>query len=84
MGGVRDVPPDDLDAALKVLVDEEHRVVVVGTPDGLEGMTDEQINALLSRVRDLRAHYLAAGYVVTVSSDEYRERLDSPPGAGFP
>jgi hypothetical protein len=68
------VPPDELDAALKVLVDERHHVVVVGTPDGLEGMTDEQINALLARVRDLRARYQAAGYVVTVSTDEYRKR----------
>jgi len=30
MSGVRDVPRDELDAALKVLVDEEHRVVVGG------------------------------------------------------
>jgi hypothetical protein len=71
---VPDEPPDELDGVLKVLVDEEHRLVVVGTPDGLEGMTDEQVYALLARVRDLRARYHAAGYAVTVSTDEYRKR----------
>jgi hypothetical protein len=65
--------PDDLDRVLKMHVDDEHRVVVVGTPDGLEGMADEQITALLRRVRDLRAKYQAAGYIVTVSTDEYRK-----------
>ena len=69
-----DATPDDMDAVLKVLVDDENRVVVVGTPDGLEGMTDEQIAQLLGRVRDLRARYQGAGYVVTVSTDEYRKR----------
>jgi hypothetical protein len=71
---VSDATPDELDAVLKVLVDDEHRVVVVGTPDGLEGMTDEQIAQLLRRVRDLRARYQVAGYAVTVSTDEYRRR----------
>jgi spore germination protein YaaH len=71
---VRDVPPDELDAKLKLLVDDEHRTVIIGTADGLEGMTDEQISALLHRVRDLRARYQASGYVVTVSTDEYRRR----------
>jgi hypothetical protein len=76
---VPDRTPDDLDAVLKVLVDDEYRVVVVGTPDGLEGMTDDQIARLLRRVRDLRGRYQAAGYAVTVSTDEYRRRLGSPP-----
>jgi hypothetical protein len=75
---VSDGTPEELDAVLKVLVDDEDRVVILGTPDGLEGMTDEQIGQLLCRVRDLRASYQAAGYVVTVSTDEYRKRLDSP------
>ena len=71
---MRDQPRDELDAVLKVLVDDEHRVVIVGTPDGLDGMTDEQVDALLGRVRNLRGLYQAAGYVVTVSTDEYRRR----------
>ena len=74
-----DPTPDELDAVLKVLVDDERGVVVVGTPDGLEGMTNEQIAQLLARVRDLRARYQAEGYAVTVSTEEYRNRLNLPP-----
>ena len=77
-----DATPDELDAVLKVLVDNEHRVVIVGTPDGLDGMADDQVDRLLRRVRDLRARYQAAGYVVTVSTEEYRNRLAPPPGTG--
>jgi hypothetical protein len=54
-----------LDRMLKLQVDEEHRVVVVGTLDGLEGMSDEQLAELLRRVSELRSRYEAAGYVVT-------------------
>ena len=62
---------DELDTKLKFDVDDEHRVVVVGTPDGLAEMPDEQILALLRRVSELRAHYQEAGYVVTHSAAEH-------------
>jgi hypothetical protein len=54
-----------LDQMLKLQVDEENRVVVVGTPDGLGAMSDEQVVALMRRVAELRTRYKAAGYVVT-------------------
>jgi hypothetical protein len=54
-----------LDAKLKLQVDDEHRVVVINTPDGLDSMTDAEILALVRRVSDLRTQYRAAGYAVT-------------------
>jgi hypothetical protein len=54
-----------LDRMLKLQVDEEHRVVVVGTPDGLEAMGDEQVDELVRQLTELRTRYQAAGYVVT-------------------
>ena len=61
----------DLDPKLKFDVDHENRVVVVGTPEGLAEMTDQQILALLRRVSELRASYQDAGYVVTHSATEH-------------
>jgi hypothetical protein len=54
-----------LDAKLNLQVDDEHRVVIVGTPKGLDSMADEEVLALLRRVAELRAEYKAAGYAVT-------------------
>jgi len=54
-----------LDAKLKLNVDDEHRVVVIGTPDGLDVMAEGEILALLRRVSELRAMYKARGYLVT-------------------
>jgi hypothetical protein len=59
------VSRSELDAKLNLRVDDEHRVVIIGTPEGLDGMTDEQILALLRRASELRAEYRAAGYAVT-------------------
>jgi hypothetical protein len=56
---------NELDAKLNLRVDDEHRILVIGTPDGLDRMDDEQILALLRRVSELRAQYQAAGYAVT-------------------
>jgi hypothetical protein len=56
---------DELDAKLDLRIDDEHRVVVIGTPPGLDEMADEQILALLRRAAELRAEYKAAGYAVT-------------------
>ncbi len=60
-----------LDGRLKLHVDDEHRVVIIGTPDGLTGMGDEQILMRLRRVSELREQYRAAGYVVTHSAAEH-------------
>jgi hypothetical protein len=54
-----------LDAKLKLQVDDEHRIVIIGTPDGLDRMTDAEILALVRRVSELRTQYKAAGYAVT-------------------
>jgi hypothetical protein len=56
---------NELDAKLNLRVDDERRVVVIGTPDGLDGMTDAEILALLRRASELREQYRAAGYAVT-------------------
>jgi hypothetical protein len=45
-------------------VDDEHRVVVIGTPDGLDRMTDADILALVRRASELRTQYKGAGYAV--------------------
>ena len=63
---------EDLCRTLKLRVDEEHRVVVIGTPDGLEAMTDAEIVALWRSASRLRAEYAAAGYVVTRESEHPR------------
>ena len=55
----------DLDTKLKLHVDDEHRVVIIGTPDGLDRMTDDEVVPLVRRVSELRAEYKAAGYAVT-------------------
>jgi hypothetical protein len=55
----------DLDAKLKLHVDDAHRVVIIGTPEGLDRMTDEEIVALVRRVSELLAEYKSAGYAVT-------------------
>jgi hypothetical protein len=60
-----------LDAKLKLHVDDEHRVVVIGTPDGLPDMTDAEILALRRRARELRARYRTAGYAVTDAGGEH-------------
>ena len=56
---------NELDAKLKLRVDDEHRIVIIGTPDGLDGMTDDEILALLRRASQLRTEYKSAGYAVT-------------------
>lgn len=56
---------DALEAKLKLRVDDEHRLVVIGTPDGLDAMTDDEIRALLRRASEVRERYRAAGYLVT-------------------
>lgn len=56
---------NELDTKLNLRVDDDHRIVVIGTPKGLDDMTDEQILALLRRASELRAEYQAAGYAVT-------------------
>ena len=57
-------------------------MVVVGTPEGLAGMTDQQVLALLRRVSELRAQYRAAGYVVTHSASEHPKwQPQGQPGA---
>jgi hypothetical protein len=66
-----DYGTNELDPKLKFDVDCEHRVVLIGTPDGLADMTDQQILALLRRVSELRASYQQAGYVVTHSAAEH-------------
>jgi hypothetical protein len=58
---------DALDEKLKVFGDDEHRVVVFGTPDGLDSMLETQVLALLRRAAELRARYEAEGYAVTHS-----------------
>jgi hypothetical protein len=55
----------ELDAKLKLHVDDEHRIVIIGTPNGLDRMTDAEILALVRRVSELRTRYKAAGYAVT-------------------
>ena len=62
---------DPLDAKLNLQVDDDHRIVVIGTPEGLDQMADELILALLRRVRELRAEYEAAGYSVTRVPSEH-------------
>jgi hypothetical protein len=54
-----------LDAKLNLQVDGEHRLVVIGTPKGLDSMRDDETLALLRRAAELRAEYKAAGYAVT-------------------
>jgi hypothetical protein len=61
-----------LDAKLKLHVDDEHRVVVVGTPGGLDAMTDAEIVALSRRAAQVAAGYKAAGYAVTWDSEHSR------------
>jgi hypothetical protein len=61
----------DLDKKLKLHVDDEHRVVVIGTPDGLAGMCDGEILALLRRLSELREQFRAAGYFVTHPAAEH-------------
>jgi len=58
---------DPVEAKLKVVVDDEHRVVVFGTPDGLDDMTEPDVQALRRRAGELRARYEAEGYTVTYS-----------------
>jgi hypothetical protein len=53
-----------LDAKLNVRINEEHRIVVIRTPNGLNRMTDDQILLLLQRARELWAEYDAAEYAV--------------------
>jgi hypothetical protein len=60
-----------LDAKLNVRIDEEHRIVVIGTPKGLERMTDDQILSLLQRAKELGAEYGAADYAVMHSAAEH-------------
>ena len=62
---------DPLDAKLNLQVDDEHRIVVIGAPTGLDRMTDDEILALLRRVKQLRAEYRAAGYAVTRWASEH-------------
>ena len=62
---------NELDAKLNLRVDDEHRIVVIGTPQGLDGMTDEQILALVRRAVELKAEYKAAGYAVTRWASEH-------------
>jgi hypothetical protein len=58
---------DPLDAKLNLQVDDEHRVVVIGTPK----VTGDEILALLRRVKQLRAEYKATGYAVTRWASEH-------------
>ena len=62
---------DELARKLKLDVDEEHRLVIVGTPAGLSEMSDAQVLALLRRVSELRREYEAAGYTVSHSPAEH-------------
>lgn len=62
---------NDLDARLNLQVDDEHRLVIIGTPEGLDGMTDEEVLALLRRLRELRSGYEAKGYTVTRLPSEH-------------
>jgi hypothetical protein len=66
-----DYEKHDLDAKLKLDVDDEHRVVVIGTPDGLDRMTEAEILALVRRASEVRAQYKAAGYAVTRWGSEH-------------
>ena len=60
-----------LDAKLNVRIDEEHRIIVIGTPKGLERMTDDQILSLLQRAKELWAEYDAAEYAVMHAAAEH-------------
>ena len=62
---------NQVDRKLKLHVDDEHRMVVLGTPDGIEEMGEEQILALLRRASELRVKYEGAGYTVTHSGPEH-------------
>jgi hypothetical protein len=42
---------DPLDAKLNLRVDDEQRIVIIGTPDGLDALNDAEILALLRRLR---------------------------------
>ena len=54
-----------LDEKLKLTFDNEHRILIVGVPEGLADMTDAEIAALARRAAVLKAEWRAAGYVVT-------------------
>ena len=58
----------------KIHVDDERRVVVIGTPEGLDGMTDAEIVVLLKRASQLRAQFKAAGYIVTWETEHKQWR----------
>jgi hypothetical protein len=67
-----------LDAKLNLQIDDEHRVVVIGTPTGLDQITDDEIPALLRRAAELRAEYVA-GYVSRARSPSTRSGGRDPP-----
>ena len=66
-----DYGSNELDAKLELHVDDEHRMVILGTPDGIERMGEEQILTLLRRASELRVKYEGAGYTVTHSGPEH-------------
>ena len=65
---------EPLYAKLKLHVDDEHRVVIIGTPDGLDALDDDQILLLLRRASELSARYRAAGYAVTRWDSQHPRR----------
>jgi hypothetical protein len=65
---------DERDRRLSIHVDDEHRVVVIGTPTGLPRMSDAEILDLRRRVRELTTGWDTEGYTITWPAEAPRWR----------